>query len=49
MHCFQKQKPRIESADVKTPEQLFESRFGVEPAPSIVPPAQGFVAGGILG
>lgn len=45
MRCFPKQKPHIEGADVKT----FESRFGVEPAPSIVTPAQGFVAGGILG
>ncbi len=49
MRCFPKQKPHIEGADVKTPEQLFESRFGVEPAPSIVTPTQGFVAGGILG
>lgn len=49
MRCFPKQKPHIEGADVKTPEQLLESRFGVEPAPSIVTPAQGFVAGGILG
>ena len=49
MRCFPKQKPYIEGADVKTPEQLFESRFGVEPAPSIVTPAQGFVAGGIFG
>lgn len=49
MRCFPKQKPHIEGADVKTPEQLFESRFGVEPAPSIVTPAQDFVAGGILG
>ena len=49
MRCFPNQKPHIEGADVKTPEQLFESRFGVEPAPSIVTPVQGFVAGGILG